>query len=74
MRNRHAPMIGHQRVSKLSVNYGPSTNAETVCGNCAHFQEPNCCERVSGPINKRAWCELWERKREFPPKAQSGTQ
>jgi hypothetical protein len=48
-------------VSKLSVNYRPSTGVRD-CANCVMFRSDGTCDLVKGDIKPRDICDRWEPK------------
>lgn len=62
-------MEDHKK-SKKEVQYEPVGMPQSHCGptagwsrgECAHYIEPNNCEKVAGHISPKAWCKLWQTK------------
>lgn len=43
-----------------AAEYRAYPNHNARCDHCIHFQPPESCEKVEGPINKHGWCEWFE--------------
>lgn len=51
------------KLSKASVHYSKGM-PQAHCGICAHFERPDACELVEGPIDAGMWCTRFSRARE----------
>lgn len=52
-----APKQAAAQHDPASVAY---TDQAPACQGCTHFQGPNACEVVSGPIQPTGWCKLFD--------------
>lgn len=60
------------KISKTESGYHEDAGPKEHCGpvkgwergDCVNFQEPSSCKKVSGFINVKGWCNLWQGKDE----------
>lgn len=43
-----------------SVDYQGPENGPFMCGHCEYFVQPNACQKVSGVIDPKGCCNLYE--------------
>lgn len=43
-----------------SVDYQGPENGPFMCGHCEYFVAPGSCQKVSGPIDPKGCCNLYE--------------
>ncbi len=58
------PFLGRhmtRKKTKAGVGFEHPAKGEDRCGECAHFQAPESCERVQGYIQPEDWCRLFRR-------------
>jgi hypothetical protein len=51
-----------QKLAKNLIMYQDSPKGDQRCDNCTHWQPPNACAIVEGPIAPQAWCGAWAPK------------
>ena len=45
-----------QKLAKNLIMYQDTPKDGQACEACTHFQAPNACAIVEGPISPRGWC------------------
>ena len=56
------PAFSAQKVSQASVQYQDKPKGDQQCSNCVHFEAPNSCKIVEGPVSANGWCAVWSKK------------
>jgi hypothetical protein len=51
-----------QKIDKALVMYQEKPKGAQQCDNCLHWQAPNACAIVNGPILATAWCGAYAPK------------
>jgi hypothetical protein len=54
--NRAAAQI---KISQSAAGYQDHPNGGRRCALCAHFQQPNSCQLISGRISPDGWCRVF---------------
>jgi hypothetical protein len=49
-----------EKLSKPETEYQDSPKNDQQCSECTKFQPPKGCSVVSGDINAKGWCKLYE--------------
>ena len=49
-----------RKVTKAAADYGKGMKG-ALCGLCRHFDPPNRCAVVIGPIDPMMWCKYFAR-------------
>lgn len=56
------PAKAQQKLAKNLIMYQDSPKGDQRCDNCTHWQPPNACAIVEGPISPAGWCGAWAPK------------
>jgi hypothetical protein len=51
-----------QKLPQAAIMYQPTPKGDQRCDNCLHWQPPNACAIVEGPILAAGWCGAWAPK------------
>jgi hypothetical protein len=51
-----------QKLAKNMIMYQDTPKDGQRCDNCTHWQPPNACAIVEGPIAAAGWCGAWAPK------------
>lgn len=51
-----------QKLAQNLIMYQPTPKGDQRCDNCTHWQPPNACAIVEGPIAASGWCGAWAPK------------
>jgi hypothetical protein len=51
-----------QKLPQAMIMYQPTPKDGQRCDNCLHWQPPNACAIVEGPIAPEGWCAAWAPK------------
>jgi hypothetical protein len=51
-----------QKLAKNLIMYQDTPKGDQRCDNCTHWQPPNACAIVEGPIAPAGWCGAWAPK------------
>jgi hypothetical protein len=51
-----------QKLPQAAIQYQPGPRGNQRCDNCLHWQPPNACAIVEGPIAPQAWCAAYAPK------------
>jgi len=54
--------LAQQKLAKNLIQYQDSPKGDQRCDNCTHWQPPNACAIVEGPIAPNGWCAAWAPK------------
>ena len=45
------------KLAKSAVGFEHPAKGPSHCSQCVHFEPPDACEIVAGPISRRDWCK-----------------
>jgi hypothetical protein len=54
--------VAQQKIDKALVMYQEKPKGTQQCDNCLHWQAPNACAIVNGPILPNGWCGAYAPK------------
>ena len=54
------PQQQQEKLSKPEAEYQDTPKNDQQCSECTKFQPPKGCSVVSGDINAKGWCKLYE--------------
>jgi hypothetical protein len=61
------PASATVKISKTAVAYQDHPQGDKRCEKCLHFQPPNGCKLVDGPIDPKGFCRIFTPLRQAGP-------